>query len=307
MPENINDFFPDASVDALVRKGNESLFNTNPHVREVLIWEKKQDKNKNLFALVRKISGRKYDAVINLQRFFSTGFITMLSGAKEKIGFDKNPLSSFYTRKIKHVIDGRHEVDRNNELISHWGSPKLRRPIIYLTGNEEKAVEVYKKGDYVCMAPTSVWFTKQWPADKWIEAIKGLPESITCYLMGAKTDKEACDFIIEKSGRDNVINLCGKMNLLESAALMRDAKMNYVNDSAPMHLASAVNAPVAAIYCSTIPLFGFGPLSDDSHVIERHEPLSCRPCGLHGLKACPQGHFKCANSIETQRLLGLLK
>lgn len=291
----------------LVRKGNESLFSVNPHVREVLTWEKKYDKNKNLFALIKQVSSRKYYAVINLQRYYSTGFLTLLSGAKEKIGFDKNPLSAFYTRKVKHVIDGRHEVYRNNELISHWGEPTLKRPMIYLTDKEEEKTRKYKEGAYVCMAPTSVWYTKQWPADKWVETINGLPEDITCYLMGASGDKAACDAIISNTEDKKVVNLCGELSLLESAALMKDAKMNYVNDSAPMHLASSVNASVAAIYCSTIPLFGFGPLSDDAHVIERQEPLSCRPCGLHGLKACPQGHFKCANSIETERLLHLLK
>lgn len=74
--------------------------------------------------------------------------------------------------------------------------------------------------------------------------------------------------------------------------------MNYVNDSAPMHLCSAVNAPVTAIYCSTIPEFGFGPLSDNSHILQTKEKLSCRPCGLHGFKSCPEKHFKCAWGIE---------
>jgi heptosyltransferase-2 len=82
--------------------------------------------------------------------------------------------------------------------------------------------------------------------------------------------------------------------------------MNYVNDSAPMHFASAVNAPVTAIYCSTIPAFGYGPLSDNSNIVETHEQLSCRPCGLHGYKACPQGHFKCAFGITNEQLLSAL-
>jgi heptosyltransferase II len=82
--------------------------------------------------------------------------------------------------------------------------------------------------------------------------------------------------------------------------------MNYVNDSAPMHFASAVNAPVAAIYCSTIPAFGFGPLSDKKFNIEIKEPLSCRPCGLHGYKACPLTHFNCAYKIEDDQLLEVL-
>jgi len=96
------------------------------------------------------------------------------------------------------------------------------------------------------------------------------------------------------------------LSFLQSAALMKNAVMSYVNDSAPMHFASAMNAPVTAVYCSTIPGFGYGPLSDDSHIIETIESLSCRPCGLHGHQTCPEKHFKCARSIQTEQLLNSL-
>jgi heptosyltransferase-2 len=96
--------------------------------------------------------------------------------------------------------------------------------------------------------------------------------------------------------------MAGKLSFLESAALMKHAVMNYVNDSAPLHLASATDAPVTAVFCSTIPAFGFGPLSSNSRVIETIEDLECRPCGLHGYKVCPRGHFKCAN-IAAERIV----
>jgi ADP-heptose:LPS heptosyltransferase len=67
-------------------------------------------------------------------------------------------------------------------------------------------------------------------------------------------------------------------------------------------LASAMNAPVTAIYCSTVPTFGFGPLSDKSKIIETKEKLNCRPCGLHGFKDCPKRHFKCATTIAISQL-----
>ena len=76
--------------------------------------------------------------------------------------------------------------------------------------------------------------------------------------------------------------------------------MNYVNDSAPLHIASSVNAPTTAVYCSTIPQFGFGPLSDQSFIIETNRILDCRPCGLHGKNACPKGHFDCAETINLE-------
>jgi heptosyltransferase-2 len=109
--------------------------------------------------------------------------------------------------------------------------------------------------------------------------------------------------IVSSSGGHNFVNLAGKLSLLQSAALMSGAEMNFVNDSAPMHLASATNAPVTAIYCSTVPWFGFGPLSDTSFIVESTEPPSCKPCGLHGYASCPRKHFSCALSIRNEQLL----
>ena len=73
-----------------------------------------------------------------------------------------------------------------------------------------------------------------------------------------------------------------------------------------MHFASAMNAPVTAVYCSTIPEFGFGPLSDIRHIVEIDKPLYCRPCGLHGYAECPEGHFKCALEIKQEQLIKTL-
>ncbi len=81
--------------------------------------------------------------------------------------------------------------------------------------------------------------------------------------------------------------------------------MNYVNDSAPLHLCSAMNAPTTAIFCSTVPEFGFGPLADVSRVVQTPEQLDCKPCNLHGRKACPLGHFRCAWGIGVDELSAL--
>jgi heptosyltransferase-2 len=84
---------------------------------------------------------------------------------------------------------------------------------------------------------------------------------------------------------------------------MQGAKMNYVNDSAPMHIASAMNAPVTAVFCSTVAWFGYTPLSDKSFVVEKDEPLYCRPCTTHGRRECPEKHFKCALDIKKEQLI----
>lgn len=306
--EKLHQFYPDAHIDILVRKGVESLFTGHPFIKHVLVLDKKASKGATLSRLIIQVRRAKYNKVINLHRFSSTGLITMLSNAKEKIGFDKNPFSFSYTKKIKHVIgNGKHEIDRNLELIDCITDRGTRTmPKLYPGNSDCESVVQYKKGSYICLAPSSVWFTKQFPYLKWIEFINKLNGKYTVYLLGATSDHALCESILKETQGQHVVNLSGKLSFLQSAALMKDAVMNYVNDSAPMHIASAMNAPVTAVYCSTVPAFGFGPLADESFIVEVEEKLSCRPCGLHGYKVCPEGHFNCANHINTERLVKIL-
>lgn len=302
--EKLHRFYPDAEIDFLLRKGNEGLLKGHPFLNEVLIWNKKEKKYKNLFDLLRKIRSKKYDKVINLQRFTSTGILTGFSQAKERIGFDKNPLSFLFTKKVSHQFrKGVHEVERNNRLIEDFTDATFNKPRLYPTGNDKQEILQYQHHPYVCMMPASVWFTKQYPEEKWIELINDFPAGYTIYLLGGKGDTVLCEKIKEKTTSRKVSVLAGKLNFLSSAALMEGAKMNYSNDSAPLHFASATDAPITAIFCSTIPEFGFYPLSDKSIIVQTDLQLSCKPCALHGKKACPLGHFKCGVTIETEKLL----
>ena len=132
--------------------------------------------------------------------------------------------------------------------------------------------------------------------------MNAIPFDGPIYLLGGPGDKQLNEQIIQEVDKTNVVNLAGRLSFLASAALQKGAVLNYVNDSAPMHFASSVNAPVAAIYCSTVPDFGYGPLSSNSFIIETKESLSCRPCGLHGKKQCPLKHFNCAESITLEQI-----
>jgi heptosyltransferase-2 len=290
--------YPSSQIDVLVRKGNESLFESNPHVNKVLIWDKKKHKYRNLFALLMKIRKAKYDAVFNVQRFFATGFLSAFSGAAFISGFKNNPLSAFFDLKVEFDTEiGKHETERNAALMAPFIQTAASKPKLYPTPADHDLCQEYKKGPYICIAPTSVWFTKQWPAENWIQLINSFDKETVVYLLGAPSDFEACEAIRKACQHENTVNLAGKLSFLQSASLMRDASMNYVNDSAPMHIASSMNAPTVAIYCSTLPSFGFGPLSDDAKIVEYLGELPCRPCGLHGKSKCPEGHFNCSNTL----------
>jgi ADP-heptose:LPS heptosyltransferase len=308
--EKLHLYYPEASIDLLVKKGNESLFDSHPFLHDVLVWDKNKNKYAGLHDLAHRIRATRYDLVVNIQRFASTGILTVFAGAKRTVGFDKNPLSAFFTKKIKHRIGGSvHEVQRNLELVKDitdgdYTGPRLYPPTTFPPGSliGSEGASMKPGGLIYTISPASLWYTKQFPKEKWIELITAMPAMANVYLLGSKSDIALCDEIIAGAGHPGATNLAGKLSLLESAALMKQAKMNFTNDSAPMHLASAVDAPVTVVYCSTIPGFGFGPLSSDQVVVETDEPLTCRPCGLHGLAACPEKHFKCALSIPINKL-----
>lgn len=295
--EKLHHTYPKAEIDYLVRKGAEGLFINHPFIHRLYIFDKK-NKWSSLWALIKALRQHEYDYAINCQRYFTSGLLTVCSGAKRKIGYKKNPLSLLFSESYIHSFNQTHEVDRLHTLVKNItdntpGKPKIYPPL-FPPSNKP----------YITIAPGSVWATKQLPIQKWVQLIDRLPANVQVYLMGGTSEKKVCEELISLCHRKNDIYIkAGELNLLESAAWMKNAVINYVNDSAPMHLCSATDAPVCAVYCSTVPAFGYGPLSSFSRVIEPTEPLECRPCGLHGHSECPKHHFLCGHSVSTDDLL----
>lgn len=302
--------YPTAQIDMVVRKGNEALFTNHPFVNKVIVWDKEQKKYANWLKVLNELRTQQYDVLINVQRYAATGLWTALSGAKIKIGFDKNPFSFLFTHKVKHeaMQPELHEIQKNHALLKVLAEDiPLGKPTLYPASSDFEKVESLQSAPYICIAPASVWYTKQFPIAQWVQFLNGLDFEGNVYIIGGPGDKNIGDQIINAISenakiKNKVVNVAGQFHFLSSAALQKRAVLNYVNDSAPMHFASAVNAPVVAIYCSTIPEFGYGPLSDYSFVVQTAQPLKCKPCGIHGKKACPLGHFNCALTIQMQQL-----
>lgn len=309
--------FPDAKIHFFLRKGNESVIQGLPTIEKVWVWDKVGGKTRNLFRLIAELREIRFDYIFNLHRHFNSGLVSALMKSQYKVGFRQNPLSAFYTHRADHQIPHHpkenekvvwHEVQRNLQLIqlvkpsfeiSH--NMKDYRPELPVQAKHLEKVARYKQGKYFVVAPASVWFTKAWSESKYRELTQELSKRGRVLFIGAPGDKELCDRI--RKDIPNTENLCGELNLIDSAALMKDAVRVFVNDSAPLHLASCVNAKTTAIFCSTVPAFGYTPLAQDSVVVDVGDALSCRPCGLHGYKACPLGHFKCSLDIDVNRVL----
>lgn len=298
------------ALHILVKKGNEALFANHPFITKIHVWDKKNNKRQSLKQIRKEFRKIGFDYIFNIQRFFSTGFLSIRSGAKSVVGFKKNPCSLFFSKAVRHDIGNKvHEIERNHQLVQAvFPDADLKKPRLYPSEKDFDSVKKYKtSAAYYCIAPASLWFTKQYPVEKWVEIIDMLDTNTNIYLSGSAADKAICQEIIKKSTHPNIDDLSASLSLLELAALMHDAAMNFVNDSAPLHIASAMNAKLCCIFCSTIPDFGFGPLSDISHIIEAKPYPPCKPCGLHGKKHCPIKTFDCAYNINKQDIIDCLK
>ena len=294
--ETIKKNEPDAQIDFILKKGFESILENNPNLRKVYSFDKNH-KIKSFFPLLKFIRHERYHCVFNVHRHMSSGLFTAFSKAKLKIGYKKNPLSFLFNKKVTHEFSKDiHEVDRILNLTNCLNFEKIRLPKLYFNNEQNNKVSSLKNKPYLCISPGSVWFTKRAPVSKWVDITKK-HLSDTIYIIGGIEDQKIADDIIFNSSHTAIISLCGQLSLLESACLLKDAQHAYVNDSAPLHLCSATNTPVTALFCSTTPYFGFGPLSNESYILEV-ENLKCRPCGNHGKRKCPHNHFDCGNKIE---------
>lgn len=290
---------PETVIHLLVRKGNESLFQayTPPCLSRVWAYDK-ANKRQSWIELRSQLKQESFDKVFVVQRFFGMGLLSLMIGAKQVFGFAKNPLSWFFNKAYPHPFgNGMHEVERNTALLSDWLGDKVYQPFL----NPVKVTPPAE--NYICISPGSVWETKRLPIQKWIEFIHLLPRDQAIVLMGSPNEQYLSDEIEQACSGWPIYNETGKHALVASTSIFAQSKGNFVNDSGPMHLSSAVNVPTVAVFCSTTPDFGFGPLADHSQIIEVSEQLDCRPCGDHGKKNCPLGHYACGNHISIQKML----
>jgi heptosyltransferase-2 len=200
-------------------------------------------------------------------------------------------------------------VDRNLSLLSGFNFHPTNPMLELFPSSEDFSYArkllldsgIGKKDKIVGIAPGSVWATKRWLPERFAQVSQLLMNEAgtKVVFLGSEDDRDICERIANLTKGKPVI-LAGRTNILQSAAMISLCKVILSNDSAPVHIASAMKRPVVAIFGSTIPEFGFAPYGVDHLIIEKK--MDCRPCGIHGRKECPQKHFRCMKDITTEEV-----
>lgn len=136
---------------------------------------------------------------------------------------------------------------------------------------------------------------KRWPARHFAALAKAVMERdphAQIGLLGSPKDKAACDEIVAITGQDGMFNLAGVTKLDEAIALIAAASAVVANDSGLLHIASALNRPVVALYGPTDPDHA-PPFSDMARAMSLR--LACSPCRQ---RECPLGHHDCMEKMD---------
>ncbi len=150
----------------------------------------------------------------------------------------------------------------------------------------------------IVIAPGATYFTKRWLPEYYAELSYRLRTKLDAEITligGANDGKFAV--ASEKSG---ALNLCGKLNLSETARIIRESDLFIGNDTGMMHIAAAMQTPITAIFGSSVRDFGFSPFRVKSKIVE-HD-ISCRPCSHIGRNCCPKGHFDCMKKLTPKHV-----
>jgi heptosyltransferase-2 len=292
-------------VDVVVIPAAAPALANNPNIRDVLLFDKKGKDGGllGLWRMVRLLKGMRYEVSYHAQASTRSGLLAFLARIPRRIGFRDAPGAFFYT----HAVGARgepHQVERLVQLAD--GAPDRREPEIF-PGDAERAEvdslleETGIRGEFVVLAPGSHWATKRWPY--FPELARVLAQEIPLALVGGPGDRADARAIRNALGGGTpVADGVGRLTLLGSGELIRRARLLVSNDSAPVHLASAVGTATVEIYGPTAPLFGFAARASWSRVVEP-DPLPCRPCHHHGPAVCPLVHHKCMRDTPIGRVL----
>jgi len=293
-------------VDVVTTPIAASLIETHPAVRKVIPYDKRGNDRgwAGLRNLARRLRTERYERAYLPHRSLRTATLGVLAGIPTRIGFS-GAWSFLYTEARPKPALG-HESDRLLALADK--PPGVYPPQLRPTAVDEQAAAALIDGAFVALAPGSIWGSKRWPY--YPELARQLVDHVPVVVVGGQDDvglgEEIQKAATGGNGRQRVVNSCGKLTLRQSAALIGRASVLVTNDSAPLHLATAMGTPIVALFGPTVTEFGFGPLRPGDVALGIDE-LPCRPCSSHGPPQCPLGHHRCMRELTVAAVIAAIE
>ena len=258
--------FPAARLDVMVGPSGGDIFRAHPRVSECIIYNKRVTllEKFKLFLSLRK---KGYDLVVDLRNTI----LPIVIGSKYKTNPFRHHKKEEFHKKDVHLSRLKEiGIDISN---GHFYIPIEEKD----KKNVENLLGEVKDKPFIVVSPGAKSHVKRWPLKNFAKLCDMIKEKIgyDVVLTGDAFDRVVTQRILSRLN-SKVINLAEKTNIRELACLIKKSKLLITNDSAPMHAASAVNAPTLAFFGPTNEK-KYGPLADAKKIVMRKN-IKCTPC-----------------------------
>lgn len=306
----LRSLYPQAEICVMTTPQSQELVRFHPAQVSTIAFAKRGADSGfgGLMRMAKRLRAEQFDIVFSLHKSWRTAVLLWLAGIKTRYGFAEASATFLYSKTVPRK-DCKHEVERNLAILRAIGKDPQQVSGPLSLGISPEAIaqadallaEVSQR-KLIGIAPGSVWATKRWTPEGFAVTADALAaQGYLPVLLGGPADSEAA-MQVQALMQTTALNLVGKCSLLVSAEIIRRVALLISNDSAPLHLASAMQTPVVAAFCATVPEFGFGPWQVASRVVGV-EGLTCRPCGRHGGNICPTGTHACQKDLLPEQVL----
>lgn len=298
--------FPDAQFDVLANQITAQIYQYCPYINNIWIFPLKLI-CVDLMRLMLKIRRQSYDvAVLDVAQIaFHYGLIAFLTGAKDRVGFDWDGRGCFHTVCVpwsdKHIIEMNLDVIKAMKATPD--SPATEFWIDEKSTLEAKCIlkqhGIALDDSFVCINVSSKSPAKFWPSDRWAKLTDEINSryNVKIVFTGIPSDFALAKLTMDRM-KNCIINLIGKTNIHQFAALLEMSSLLITVDSGPMHIATGLGTNVVALFsCRNYP-YEWIPLTKNSIVVRSDVP--CTGCRL---SICPIPYHPCMNKITVEDVL----
>lgn len=297
--------YPAARLTALVNRGTEDILRGNPDVDEILPVERGSIIQQSRFAL--EIRRRKFDTVVDLTDGDRAAFLTWMSGAAVRIGF--NAEDRWTGRCYTTVVRGderSHRIERDLAALAPLGiKAPDRLPRIWLGSEDDDRVEQLVKDlgvptdrSWVLIQPGARYWFKAWPTERFADLADRLTDRFGCQVLvsGSSQEQPLTESVV-KQAKSRLLNITGHSSVRALAALLKRSALFVGNDTGIMHIAAAVGTPVVGLFGPSNPI-EWGPRGGPTETI--YKGLDCRIC-FH--PTCRRGEENCMKLITVEEVM----
>jgi len=262
--EGLRDAFPTAIIECLVSGGFESVLKPNPHLDGVIVFDKKRARTHPLLyiRLVRSLRSNKYDVAVDVSDGFHLSFnnalLTALSGARFRVGYDREDAGSFENLLISKPPRETHMADALLGLARFMSSRVGDYPMQYylVEDDREYADNWLQERDIVPGQPFAVIHpggrsSKQWGAKKFADLIDRLKKTYDMSIIVVEGPSEKDIVRAINTYCKATFEVLRGVSIGCMAAVIGRCSLFISNDTGPMHVASALMKPTIGIFTSS--------------------------------------------------------